>query len=224
MGINDVPKTELIERAARELQKVNSIQPPDWSLFAKTGMFKQRQPTRNDWWFVRAAAILRRLASSNGPIGVQKLRTLYGGKKNLGHAPEHFYKGSGNIIRKILQQLDKAGFSKRIDKGEHKGRIITPQGASFLGRIADQMMKEQNFVLPKKPEAELQITELPKEKSVRKRAARKKAETPAGDAGTEAPKRRRAPKKKTEVPAESSQAPAPAPQPSAGQANQPANQ
>ncbi|MEM4242865.1 MAG: 30S ribosomal protein S19e, partial [Candidatus Woesearchaeota archaeon] len=148
MGLYEIPKTELIERAAKELQKVDSIKPPQWALFVKTGMFKQRQPSRDDWWFVRAAAILRRLSDSDGPIGVQKLRTLYGGRKNRGHAPERFFKGSGNILRKILQQLEKAGFAKKIDKGLHKGRTITPQGLSFLGKIADAYMKENNIVLP----------------------------------------------------------------------------
>lgn len=209
MGIHDVPKTELIERAAKELQNVNAVQPPQWTMFAKTGAFKERQPVRDDWWFVRAAAILRRLASAEGPIGVQKLRTLYGGKKNRGHAPERFYKGSGSIIRKILQQLDKAGFAKKVEKGLRKGRIITPQGHSFLGKIADTYMKEKNIVLPKKLEGELAITDVPKEKksrTQRKRATAEKVEgaSPAApaigveDTAASVPKRRRASRKKAE--------------------------
>ncbi len=223
MGVYDIPKTELIERAAKELQKVEAVKPPQWVLFAKTGAHKQRQPSRDDWWFVRAAAILRRLSDSEGPIGVQKLRTVYGGKKNKGHAPERFYRGSGNILRKIFQQLEKAGLAKKVDKGLHKGRIITPQGLSFLGKIADAYMKEKNIVLPKKPEGELAVTELPKEKPAKKaRVPRKKAAAampgavpapapeavsapattaPAGEApGTapapEEPKKKRAPRKK----------------------------
>ena len=42
----------------------------------------------------------------HGPIGVSKLRTKYGGKKNRGHKPEHFYKGSGSVARKVLQQFE----------------------------------------------------------------------------------------------------------------------
>ncbi len=232
MGIHDVPKTELIERAAKELQQnVKTVQPPAWAMFVKTGAHKERQPTRIDWWFVRTAAILRRLASVEGPIGVQKLRTLYGGRKNMGHAPERFYRGSGNILRKIFQQLEKAGFAKRIDKGLRKGRIITPQGFSFLGKIADAYMKEKNIVLPKIPEGALQITELPKEKPAKKPRVRKKAMAPEDTLatapsapaapGTEAvpaaPKRKRAPKKKIEAPAAetvaATPAAAPAPQP-----------
>ncbi len=204
MGIYEIPKTELIERAAKELQKIDTIQAPPWALFVKTGMFKERQPERNDWWYVRAAAILRRLSDREGPIGVQKLRTLYGGRKNRGHAPEEFYKGSGNILRKILQQLEKAGFAKKVEKGLHKGRIITPQGLSFLGKIADAYMKENNIVLPKKPDTELAITELPKEKTAKKVRIKKKEEpTLEGEEVPVIPKKKRAPrKKKAEAPAE----------------------
>ncbi len=222
MGIYDIPKTELIERAAKELQKVEAVKPPQWVLFAKTGAHKQRQPSRDDWWFVRAAAILRRLSDSEGPIGVQKLRTVYGGKKNKGHAPERFYRGSGNILRKVFQQLETAGLAKKVDKGLHKGRVITPQGLSFLGKIADAYMKEKNIVLPKKPEGELAVTELPKEKPAKRPRVRKKpaqeampgeAPAPATEAVSapattapaseapsaavaEVPKKKRAPRKK----------------------------
>jgi small subunit ribosomal protein S19e len=212
MGVYEIPKTELIERAAKAMQKFEAIQPPQWAIFVKTGMSKQRQPMRDDWWFVRAAAILRRLSDSEGPIGVQKLRTIYGARKNCGHAPERFYKGSGNILRKILQQLEKAGLAKKVDKGLHKGRIITPQGLSFLGKIADAYMKEKNIVLPKLPGGELDITELPKEKPIKKARPRKKeaseapaeesaaAEAPASaETAPDTPKKKRAPRKKKEV-------------------------
>lgn len=236
MGITEIPKTELIERAAREMRSVQSVQPPGWALFAKTGTFKQRQPVREDWWFVRAAAILRRIASAEGPIGVQKLRTLYGGKKNRGHAPERFYPGSGSIIRKVLQQLDKAGFTKRLDKGLHKGRVATPQGMSFLGKIADAYMKEKNIVMPKIPEGELHVTELPKEKPKRVRAPRKKvvvegtqATAPGAEVAStpvaEKPKRARAPrKKKVEAAPATEPKPAEAPAPAQPVPDQPTKQ
>jgi len=224
MGIFDVPQTELIERAAKELQKSGQVQPPQWAMFVKTGMSRQRQPSRDDWWFVRAAAVLRRLAASRGPIGVQKLRTIYGGKKNRGHAPERFYRGSGNILRKVFQQLEKLGYAKRVEKGLHKGRMITPQGISFLSKIANAYMKENNIVLPKIPQVELAITELPKEKAAKKPRVRKKvaavapvegaalaeSAAPATAAPAEAkPKRVRAPRKKkaeTAAPAEAAPA------------------
>ena len=136
----DIEAQQLILKAAEELKKVPEIQPPIWAPFVKTGMHKQRAPANDNWWYMRSASVLRTIYRM-GPIGVSKLRTKYGGKKNRGVKKEHFYKGSGNILRKSLQQLEKAGFVKFAEKGVHKGRIITPKGRAFLDKIAFSIKK-----------------------------------------------------------------------------------
>ncbi len=136
-----VNPNELIGKAAQELKKQNLVQPADWASFVKTGPSKERLPEDPDWWYLRSAAVLRSIAKL-GPIGTQKLRTKYGGRKRRGHKPEHFYKASGSIIRKILQQLEKSEFIKQAQKGSHKGRILTPKGISFLDKIAMQIAKQ----------------------------------------------------------------------------------
>ncbi len=138
--IYDVPVNDLIEAAAKELQNVSEIKPPSWSVFVKTGMHKDRPPVRDDWWFVRCAAVLRTVRIK-GPVGVQKLRTKYGGRKRRGHKPEHFYKGSGNILRKVLQQLEAAGLVVQAKEGNHKGRVATPKGISLLDKSAVKIYK-----------------------------------------------------------------------------------
>lgn len=134
----DADAQELISKAADELKKIPEIKPPEWAPFVKTGMHKERPPANNDWWYARTASVLRSIYRL-GPVGVSKLRTKYGGKKNRGVKKEHFFKGSGNILRKSLQQLEKAGFVKFVEKGVHKGRIVTPKGKSFLDKIATQI-------------------------------------------------------------------------------------
>ena len=129
--IEDTEPYELIEKTAAELKKIQEIHPPKWAHFVKTGTFKERPPMKEDWWYVRTAAIFRTIYKL-GPIGVSKLRTKYGGKGNRGSAPEHHYKGSGAIIRRILQQLEKAELIKQTQKGRHKGRIVTGKGQAFL--------------------------------------------------------------------------------------------
>ena len=126
--------SRVIEKAASELKKIPSIKPPEWSKYVKTGMHKERPPVSKDWWYARSASILRKIYTL-GPIGTSKLRTKYGGRKNRGHKPEHFYKGSGSIIRKILQQLEAAGFVEKASKKGHKGRVLTPKGKSFLDKL-----------------------------------------------------------------------------------------
>lgn len=134
----DVDAQDLIEKASEGLKKIPEIKPPVWASFVKTGMHKERPPVNDDWWYARTASVLRTIYRL-GPVGVSKLRTKYGGKKNRGVKKEHFYKGSGSILRKSLQQLEKAGFVKFAEKGVHKGRIITPKGRSFLDKIAAQL-------------------------------------------------------------------------------------
>ena len=145
----DVDAQDLILKTAEELKKIPEIKAPAWAAFVKTGMHKERPPVNDDWWYVRTASVLRKIYRL-GPIGVSKLRTGYGGNKNRGVKKEHFYKGSGNIVRKALQQLEKAGLIKFAEKGVHKGRIITPKGKSFLDKIAAQIQGV-------KPKQEIQI-------------------------------------------------------------------
>ncbi len=134
----DVDATELIDGIAEELKKVEAVKPPEWAIFVKTGVHKERPPVREDWWYVRAASVLRKVRLM-GPIGVSKLRTLYGGKQSRGYKGEVFKRASGNIIRKILQQLQKAELIKQGDKGVHKGRVATPKGIKFIDDIAKKI-------------------------------------------------------------------------------------
>jgi small subunit ribosomal protein S19e len=147
-SIYDVATDELLTKVAEKLKKIPEIKPPTWAVFVKTGMHKVRPPVNREWWYMRTAAVLRSIYKL-GPVGVSKLRTKYGGKKRNGHAPPHFAKGSGNIIRKAMQQLQKADLIKYVEKGIHKGRIVTPKGKSLLDKTAQECRKPA----PKKQEA-----------------------------------------------------------------------
>lgn len=165
----DADAQELIVKAAEELKKISEINAPEWAPFVKTGMHKERQPVNGDWWYLRTASVLRAVYRL-GPVGVSKLRTKYGGKKNRGAKKEHFFKGSGNILRKSLQQLEKAGFVKYADKGIHKGRVITPKGRAFLDKIAAQIINlpKEEVKAPVKIEIKKEAKEVKKEHKVEK--------------------------------------------------------
>ncbi|MBS3156730.1 30S ribosomal protein S19e [Candidatus Woesearchaeota archaeon] len=134
----DVDPGKLIEKLAEELKKIENIVAPEWAKFAKTGAGKERPPVEKDWWHTRAASVMRKVYLS-GPIGVSKLRKKYSAKKNRGHKPERVYVGSGNILRKILQQLEKAELLKYVEKGVHKGRIVTGKGEKLLNQAAKNL-------------------------------------------------------------------------------------
>jgi small subunit ribosomal protein S19e len=135
----EVPPDLLIRRVAEKLKQMPQIKPPVWAYYVKTGVHKERPPQDPDWWYYRAASILRKLYKRGTPVGVERLRTAYGGRMNRGVAPEHFAKGSGSIIRRILQQLERAGLVVRV---RGKGRTLSPKGRSLLDNTAYEIMRE----------------------------------------------------------------------------------
>lgn len=134
----DVPANKLINAVKEELKEKEELETPEWALFVKTGVSRERPPEQADFWQIRAASLLRKLYMK-GPLGVSKLRTEYGGKESHGSNPEKHTDGSGKIIRNVLQQLEKTGFVK---KEKRKGRMITPEGQKFLDSIAEEIKEE----------------------------------------------------------------------------------
>ena len=130
----DVSATKLIELTAMKLKEDERFTPPEWATWVKSGMHKEHPPQNDDWWYIRCAALLRRIAM-DGPVGTQRLRSVYGGKTDNSSKPERFVKGSGAIIRKAMQQLENAGFVKTTPKG----RKISSQGRSFLDNSAYEL-------------------------------------------------------------------------------------
>jgi len=136
--VYDVPADRLIERVAEYLKNnVDAVKPPEWSLMVKTGSHVERPPQNEDWWYVRCASLLRKVYL-RGPIGVARLRSMYGGRKDKGVRPEKSVDGGGAIIRKALQQLEEAGFIKTEGK---KGRVITSKGRKLLDIIATEIYR-----------------------------------------------------------------------------------
>ena len=132
----EVPAEKLIEKLKDKLKSIPEIKEPDWAKFVKSGAHKERPPEQPDFWYIRTASILRRIYI-DGPIGVSRLRTYYGGRKNRGHKPSRTYKGSGSIVRKILQQLENAGFVK---KDGNRGRILTSKGRKFVDSVVGEII------------------------------------------------------------------------------------
>lgn len=132
--IYDINPSVLIKLASAEIKKFPELKMPKWAMFVKTSSGKDRLPDDPEWWYLRVASVLRKCAV-HGPIGVNKLKVKYGCKKNRGVKPEKFRKGSGKIIRVVMQQLENKGFLKKGEKGGHKGRVITPEGLKFLNNL-----------------------------------------------------------------------------------------
>jgi len=132
--VYDVPASELIGKVSDKLKDMEGIMPPEWAVFVKTGVNRGLPPDDPDWWYVRCASILRRVYM-DGPVGVSRLKTVYGGKKRRGSKPPRFKRGSGAVLRKALGGLEKVGFIES-SKG---GRSITATGQSFLDNASHEV-------------------------------------------------------------------------------------
>ncbi|MEF8832393.1 MAG: 30S ribosomal protein S19e [Candidatus Thermoplasmatota archaeon] len=135
--VYDVPPNKLIEEVSKEIKSIDGIHEPEWSKFVKTGVHKEKAPDQPDWWFNRVSALFRSVYLE-GPVGVSKLKTKYGGKQRRGPAPEKFVKGSGSIVREGLQQLEAAELVEKTDDG----RVVTSEGQSFLDNKAHEIIEE----------------------------------------------------------------------------------
>jgi small subunit ribosomal protein S19e len=136
---NDVPASKFIEKLANYLKEnVDEVTPPPWVNIAKTGAPVQRLPENPNWWYIRCASLLRKLYV-RGPMGIERLRAEYGGRKDYGVKPEHGVKAGGGIIRKAFQQLEAAGL---IEKFQNRGRRLTKEGRKLLEEIAEELKKD----------------------------------------------------------------------------------
>ncbi len=136
---HDVPASEFIEKLAKYLKEnVDEVQPPAWATVAKTGSHVEKQPQNQYWWYTRSASILRKVYV-HGPLGLEKLRSDYGGRKGFTVKPNHASKSGGSNIRKSLQQLEAAGL---IEKTGIKGRVMSPKGRKLLQDVAEDLHKD----------------------------------------------------------------------------------
>ena len=138
-SVYELNAQEYNEKLAEALKEIEEIKEPDWAMFVKSSPSKERPINEPDFWHKRCASILRQIYK-RGIVGVNKLKTKYGSKKNRGMAPEKFKKASGKIIRVILQQSDQAGLTeiaKEIKgvRSKKPGRQLTAKGKSFLEDI-----------------------------------------------------------------------------------------
>jgi small subunit ribosomal protein S19e len=141
----DVPASQFIEKLAKYLREnVDEVQPPAWATVAKTGSHVEKQPQNPNWWYIRSASILRKVYI-HGPVGLERLRADYGGRKDFGTKPEHAVKAGGSNIRKVLQQLEAAGL---IQKASPQGRKMAPKGRKLLQEVAEDLQKELVKAVP----------------------------------------------------------------------------
>jgi small subunit ribosomal protein S19e len=129
----DAPAEDLIEATAAEL--ADDLEQPDWAQFAKTGTSRELPPEQEDFWALRGASLLRKVAD--------RLATAYGdakkGSTRYRVRPNQKTSGSKKVIRTLLQQLEDAGY---VTTRDGYGREVTGAGRQLLDETATELIEE----------------------------------------------------------------------------------
>jgi len=133
MSVYEVPHRDFNNKLAEALKEIPEFKAPEWSFFVKSSVARARPIQEADFWYKRTASILRQIYKER-IVGVNKLKTRYGGRKDRGAKPPKFKKGSGKIIRTIFQQAETAGLVEK-SKGKASGRMLTKKGKELLESI-----------------------------------------------------------------------------------------
>ena len=134
VSAHDVPSGKLIAALAEQMKTVPGVEQPDWAKLVKTGSHAERPPNDSQWWFTRAASLMRKLYL-HGPVGLGDLERAYGGTKALHYYPKHHRDAGGSNIRKILKQLEQAELVSKTPKG----RILTSKGRAMLDKTSKEL-------------------------------------------------------------------------------------
>ncbi len=135
-GVRTIEAGKYNSLLASALKEYDEIKAPEWVFFVKSGHGKQRPIGDDNFWYNRTASILRQIYL-RGSVGVERLRTRYGNRKDRGKQPPHFAKGSGKILRLILQQGETAELLTKSTDVKVKGRILTEKGKKLLEGIKE---------------------------------------------------------------------------------------
>jgi small subunit ribosomal protein S19e len=136
--VRDVAADAFIKSYAEHLKNSDKFELPVWADLVKTGTFKELAPYGDDWYYIRAASIARKVYLRPG-VGVGALRKWYGGAFKNGVRAQHFKKANAGIIRSVLIQLENMKVAEPSAGG---GRRMTRVGQQDLDRIANAVYHE----------------------------------------------------------------------------------
>jgi small subunit ribosomal protein S19e len=139
-NVYDVKASKLVAVTAAKLKEM--IKKPDYINYVKSGAHRERIPSDPDFWYIRGASILRQVYI-NGPVGVSKLRTRYGARKEHSMHRKHHVMAGGSIIRDLFQSLEGVDLIKKTPAG----RVLTPKGRAFMDKISKELLSEDMKVV-----------------------------------------------------------------------------
>jgi small subunit ribosomal protein S19e len=132
--VKDVPAEAFIAAFSQHLKSQGKVQVPQWAEYVKTGVARELSPYNADWFFVRMAAIARRVYI-NPNVGVGAFKKIFGTKQRNGGGHNSASLGSGKVIRLAVQQLQKLGLLE-ASKASKGGRVVSSKGRQEMDYVA----------------------------------------------------------------------------------------
>ena len=136
--VRDVAADAFITAYAEHLKNSDKFELPVWADLVKTSTTKELAPYGDDWYYIRAASIARKVYLRPG-VGVGALRKWYGCAFKNGVRHQHFKRANAGIIRSVLLQLEEMKVTEKCESG---GRKMTRVGQQDLDRIANAVFLE----------------------------------------------------------------------------------
>jgi len=115
--VKDVSAHDFVKACSVWLKKSGKIKLPEYVDYVKTSKHNELAPYDRDWYYVRAASVVRHIYLRPG-VGVGALQKVYGGRKRRGTAPCVYVKAHASIHRHVLQQLERM---KLIEQDQENG-------------------------------------------------------------------------------------------------------
>ena len=130
--MRDVSAYKWIRAMAAHLKQSGKLFVPNCTELMKQSHGNQRAPENPDWYFYRAASVLRHVYIHPG-TGYGGLGKAFAIKKNNGSRPEKTVKATRGLLHWVCRSLEGL---KLIAKGKAKGRVLTREGRRKADAIA----------------------------------------------------------------------------------------
>merc|ERR1712097_31958 len=130
--VKDVPADAFIKACADYLKRQPKFDVPKYHDIVKTAVHKELAPYDEDWFYIRAASIARKVYLRKG-TGVGALKKWYGGSS-----------GTHVGTCKAQHELEKLEMMEHLGDG---GRVISSKGRAEMDRIAGNIQQNTNDLL-----------------------------------------------------------------------------
>ena len=140
--VKDIRADTFIAKLAEHLEASGKFPAPKNADIIKLSRRNELAPQDDKWYYVRLAAVFRKVYIYNG-VGVGALARAFGGSGRTRNqiAPNQQLDAARGNIRYALQQLQKANFVSV--KKTKSGRFITDAGRRELDQIAVAIKNKQ---------------------------------------------------------------------------------